>query len=240
MRKIKINTTQNVSIEYEVAQLWERIIAFVIDAFILWVSVWILGLISVGLGTVDYFFYLVIVPYFLFYTLAQEIFFNGQTLGKRVLDIRVAKLNGTEVTTSDYLLRWAFRSLDIYFSFGIIAALFVRSSHNGQRVGDFAAETTLIKLRPSRRISFDDVLRIQSVDNYEPIFPQVKRLPEEEIVLIKNVYERYKKYPNLAHREIVYVLIQKLKEKLDISEIKMSEADFLKTLIKDFVVLTRS
>lgn len=240
MRKIKINTTQNVSIEYEVAQLWERIIAFAIDAFVLWVCIIILNLVSLGLGIQDYFFYFVTAPFFLFYTLTQEVFFNGQTLGKRVLDIRVAKLNGTEVTTSDYLLRWAFRIIDIYFSFGIIAALFVRSSYNGQRIGDFAAETTVIKLRPSRRISFEDVMRIQSIDNYEPIFPQVKRLPEEEIVLIKNIYERHKKYPNVAHREIMYILIQKLKQKLDISDIKMNESDFLKTLIKDYVVLTRS
>ena len=236
MKKIKINTTQNVIIEYEIAQLRERIIAFIIDFIIIVVVSSLLTLIADNSEIV---IYLLLIPFLLFYSLVSEIFLNGQSPGKRVVDIKIVKLNGTEPQFSDYILRWAFRILDIYSTLGILAVIFVRSSFNGQRLGDLVAETTVIKLKPYKRISFKDVTKIQSSTSYEPKFPEVKKLSEENVILIKTVYERFNKYPNKANGDILLALIAHLKEKLEIQYFDMSNIDFLKTLVKDYVVLTR-
>lgn len=238
MKKVKINTTQNVTIEYDIAQLTERIIAFIIDFIIIFLVMFFLVWIYDSSQNIIV-LYLLIIPFFFFYSLLSEIFLNGQSAGKRLMDIRVVKLNGTEAQFSDYILRWSFRILDIYFSLGVLAVIFIRSSFNGQRMGDLVAETTVIKLKPYKKITFKDVSRIQSSDTYLPEFPEVRRLNEEQVLLIKNTLDRYLKYPNAANREVMYALIVQLKHKLEITQYRMSDVDFLKTLVKDYVVLTR-
>lgn len=241
MQKIEINTTQNVNIEFEAASLRERIVAFFIDFLILAGSITILMIVmtaTLGSG-VEYAYYLVIVPIFLFYTLLFEILNHGQTPGKRAVDLKVVKINGSEPRSSDYVLRWAFRMIDIYFSLGALASIFISSSNKNQRLGDMAAETSVIKIKPSKILRFSDIIKINSIENYQPKFPEVKKLSEANMILIKNVLERYKEFPNRAHREAVHMLIDKVKVQTNIDQGSMPDIDFLKTLINDYVVLTR-
>src|SRR2546423_14572591 len=109
MRTIEITTTQNVTIEYQLAGVRDRIIAFIIDAVIMWLSmVLLLMIMGVALPKelMQYMIYLAILPIFLFYSLASEIFGNGQSWGKKALGIKVVKINGSEAGVSDYLIRW--------------------------------------------------------------------------------------------------------------------------------------
>ncbi|MBL3657136.1 RDD family protein [Fulvivirga sediminis] len=242
MQKIEINTTQNVSIEFEIASLRERIIGFVIDFLVIVVSGFVitLGVIifSRGLG-MQYVYYVVLAPIFLFYTILMEVLNNGQSLGKKAMDLKVVKINGDEPRSSDYMLRWVFRMIDIYFSLGALASIFVSSSNKGQRLGDMAAETTVIKIKPSQKLQFSDIIKINSIDNYEPKFPEVRKFSEEHMLLIKNVIDRYKKFPNPAHRKALQEMAKSAKERLYVDQVMMNDVDFLKTLINDYVVLTR-
>ncbi|UII26151.1 RDD family protein [Fulvivirga maritima] len=242
MQKIEINTTQNVSIEFEIASLRERIIGFVIDFLVIVVSDLIImfgvAMLTNGVG-MQYIYYLALAPVFLFYSILMEVLNNGQSLGKKAMDLKVVKINGGEPRSSDYILRWVFRMIDIYFSLGALASIFVSSSNKGQRLGDMAAETTVIKIRPSQKLQFSDIIRINSIDNYEPKFPDVRRFSEENMLLIKNVIDRHKKFPNPAHRKALQEMAKSAKERLYVDHVMMSDAEFLKTLINDYVVLTR-
>ncbi|MEZ5022690.1 MAG: RDD family protein [Chitinophagales bacterium] len=90
MKKIEITTAQKVIIQYELASLRDRIIAFVIDAIILWTTVGILfGIITAAtIGStmnaelLQTLIYLILAPIAIFYTLASELTSNGKTLGK--------------------------------------------------------------------------------------------------------------------------------------------------------------
>ncbi|UII19493.1 RDD family protein [Fulvivirga ligni] len=242
MQKIEINTTQNVSIEFEIAPLRDRIIGFVIDFLILMGSTFFLltfGTVFTGGLGMQYVLYLAVMPIFFFYSILMEVLNNGQTLGKKAMDIKVVKLNGLNPRSSDYILRWAFRMIDIYFSFGALASIFISSSNRRQRLGDMAAETTVIKIKPSQKLRFSDIIRINNIDTYQPKFPEVRKLSEDHMLLIKSVLERYRKFPNPAHRQALRTAVANVREKLSIDEIPMSDADFLKTLINDYVVLTR-
>lgn len=242
MRTIDITTTQNVTIRYELAQTRDRVLAFFLDMLVLYGSIFLLGftlMASVPPGQQNYIVYLVILPLMAFYTLVSEVAMDGQTLGKKVMGIKVVKYTGEAPEFSDYLIRWAFRLVDISLSLGAIALMLINSTEKGQRLGDMVAGTTLVKLRPSNRITLHDILRISRSDQYEPQFAQVKQFTDEEMLLIKEVNERAGKFGNQAHLEALDETVEYVADRLGVTHFNGSKQQFLNTVVKDYVVLTR-
>ncbi len=170
----------------------------------------------------------------------MDIIFDGQSVGKMAMGFRVVKLDGTHATLSDYLIRWSFRMIDIYFSFGAIAIIMISSSKSGQRLGGTLSNTTVIRLKSKSKLRIRDILSIHSIKNYTPKFPEVQQLSGEEMMLIKNTITRYNKYSNMAHKELVRDLVKHLAKTLSIPyPPPMRDILFLNTLVKDYVVLTR-
>ncbi|MEM1318708.1 MAG: RDD family protein [Bacteroidota bacterium] len=248
MRTIDITTTQNVTIEYELAELKDRFFAFFIDCLIVGVFYMIvfLTLLSTLMATisesslsVNFVFTLLPVGLFIFYQLFSEILADGQSWGKKAIGLKVVRLDGKEPGLSDYLLRAVFHLVDTLFSLGVVAALLVSSSNKGQRLGDMTANTTVIRTKFSMRFRLEDILKINSLDDYEPTYPEVRNLSEKDMLLIKTIISRYRQYKNEAHRQVIDQLISRLMQLLDIPERPRDEIHFLKTLIRDYIVLTR-
>lgn len=241
MQTIEINTTQNVIIRYELASVRDRTFAFIIDFIIMMILIGILlalfGNIFPGMG--NYIFYIVLFPVFLFYTLVSEIINQGQSLGKKALGIKVVKLNGKEPVKTDYILRWSFRMVDIYLSFGSLAFMLISSSSKGQRLGDLLSHTTVIKLKPDLSVTLKDITNINTLENYQPKYPEVRRFSEDDMILVKTMIDTYRNFPNKANREAMQQLLAYIKKEMGLKEIPKNEIDFLKTLIKDYIVLTR-
>ena len=247
MRTIEIRTTQNVTIEYELASLRDRFFAYFIDLLI--VGAFYFFVILVLSITIGYYMYdsaygpIVIAflgPFgFLMYQLLSEIIANGQSWGKKAMGIKVVRLDGKEPTLSDYLLRAVFHIVDSFTSLGIVGALLISSSNKSQRLGDMTANTTVIKVKFSLRFRLEDILKINTLDDYEPAYPEVRRLSEQDMLLIKTIISRYRRYRNKAHQEVVNELVQNLTTQLDIIEPPVDKIGFLKTLIRDYIVLTR-
>ncbi len=242
MRTIDITTTQKVTIQYELASLRDRALAYIIDFLVVMGSVLILRLFFIGAfgdGSSSIFDYLIFYPLLIFYTLLLEYFNDGQTVGKQVVGIKVVKLDGKSPNFSDYVTRWMFRVIDIYLSLFSIGSLLISSSDRAQRLGDMTANTTLIKVRFHLRFKLNDIEKISTLDEYEPQYAQVRQLNEDDMLLIKNIIMRVQKYPNQAHQDALNRLITDLMLRLDINEKPRDKIDFLKTLIKDYIVLTR-
>lgn len=244
MRTITITTAQKVSIDYELASLRDRIMAFLLDqviiiAFLIFFMIFYSILLASGSEVGEYLVYILFLPVFLFYTLVQEVFNHGQTLGKKVLGIKVIKINGEVPTLSEYIVRWGFRFIDINATMGVVASILVSSSDKGQRLGGLLSNTTVIKTKSSVEFNLEDILKIESIEEYKPKYRAVTQLEEEEVILIKQVIERYKKYKNEASKEALNKLVIKLKKVLRLENVKEDEMTFLSTLIKDYIVLTR-
>lgn len=242
MPSIEINTTQNVHIQYELATLTDRLIAFIVDAVIMWGAIAIISGIFVaafGYDNMQYVYFIIIYPIFIFYTLTSEILLDGQTIGKKATGIKIVRIDGNEPTLSDHMVRWSFRMIDIYFSLGSIAVMLVNSTEHHQRLGDIMANTVAIRLKPKVNIQLNDVLHIHSTNDYQPKYPAVKQWKEEDILLIKTTLEQIKKYPNEAHQQALHQLVKKLSSRLQLSTLPKDKTLFLKTLINDYVVLTR-
>jgi uncharacterized RDD family membrane protein YckC len=247
MKNIEISTTQNVTIEYEFASLGERILAFFIDAIILFVVTVLWNwFVVVALGwfiSQDYFLALFLTTffplmmYFLYFLLFEG--FTGQTIGKKIVSIKVVRIDGQEPTLSDYAIRALFHLVDTAFSAGFLAITLVSTTDKRQRVGDIAANTCVVKLNPTSTFRLVDILTIDSLDNYTPVYPQVTQLKEEDMLLVKSVLFRYQKHQNEAHSLAVINTTNHLIEILGISNYPNDGVTFLNTILKDYIVLTR-
>lgn len=243
MKSIEIKTAQNVRLEYELASLRERILAFFLDWIAMALIALIIAVVFLGVlkltGTLEIITSMIIGSVFLFYTLAFEYFNNGQTVGKKIMKIQVIKITGEKATFYDYLGRWIFRILDIYFSLGAIASMLIASSSRAQRIGDIVSNTSVIRLEALVHLRLNDILKIQSRETYQPVYMQAKQLAEEDVILIKSAIDRYKKYKNAAHSEAILQLTARLQSILEIKEPVSDQLKFLQTVINDYIVLTR-
>lgn len=248
MTTISIQTTQNVTIEYELATLRQRMLALGIDVLIV-ATLYTFLLILFSVGTPDILesgemgvnILLGMMPVVIFfsYHFFSELFANGQSWGKRATGIRVVRLDGREPGLGDYLLRAVFLLPDLLLSFGVLGALLISTSAANQRLGDMTAHTTVIKMGMPQRFSLQDILRIDTLAEYSPVYPEVRQLSESDMLLVKNVVKRYQNFGNEAHKQAVSDLVERLRSLLNIEEKPVDKIAFLNTLIRDYIVLTR-
>ena len=233
MQKVGIQTTQNVLIDYEVAGLGERIGAYLLDGLILVAYIALLVYINVEVTTLPLWVNIVLgLPVFL-YHLVCEIFFNGQSIGKRQLKIKVVRLDGTSPRLGDYILRWILRPVDfgLYWS---VAVLCILIGGKGQRLGDLAAGTTVVKYRDQLYSKVQPVYATSLPEDYTITFPQVSRLSDEDIALIRETLNIYRR---TANPQPVQAMTVKAKDILEV-ETDMPPVKFLNVIIKDYQYLT--
>lgn len=239
MDTIKVNTSQHVDIDYPVAGLGERIAGALIDMglfmglYLLFVLLAVLGGIS-GLidGTPLIFFILIglYVGAYVFYDLICEIFMNGQSIGKRLMKIKVISLDGSQPSIGQYFIRWLFRLVDFTLTAQIGGLICIAVSKNKQRIGDMVAGTTLIKTVP--RTNFDHIAFHPVETEYQPLFSNTSLLSDRDVELIHEVIATYYKTFNA---ELIYAMATKVTGILSVSiPAGMNEMDFLKTVVKDY------
>ncbi|MEM7107665.1 MAG: RDD family protein [Bacteroidota bacterium] len=229
MQSVNIRTTQNVAIDYATAGLGDRIGAFLIDVLILGAYVIAMALIISRLGIdSDWVFMLFYLPAF-FYHLACEIVFNGQSLGKKQLNIKVVRLDGTPATIGGYILRWILRPLDIGIFSGAIAVISIAITENSQRLGDLAAGTTVVKMGQSMKVTSHQLIKNLNSD-YQPVFADAQYLTQEEVNIIKEAIEVNKER---ADMKPAIAVSKKVKDHLKI-ESELPTIKFLYTILKDY------
>ncbi len=230
MPQIDINTTQNVLITHPAASIGKRILAQIIDfIIIIFYSIFvsfIVGLLANRNTSVMILLYLPVI----FYSFLSELFFQGQSLGKMALSIRVVKLDGAQPSVIDYFIRWIFRIIDIPF-YGSVAIITIAINGKGQRLGDLAAGTTVIDT--TRKTNINTSIYRKLPDDYQLQFSQVEKLDEKDIKIINKVLNHHKK--NYS-RETTNMLINAKEAIMKKTGIKttMPPRQFLQTIIKDY------
>lgn len=237
MSTIRVHTTQNVTLEYEVGSLGNRIVAAILDnlIFVAWaVAVFLLAsFISKGVGQSTPAIWLVGaligIPY-VFYNLACEVFLNGQSLGKKAMDLRVVRLDGTAPRLGDYFLRWLLRIVDTSLPVvgGLVAIITIAANGKGQRLGDIAAGTAVISVKP-RAEALPTLGGTLPPEGYQPVFPQAADLSDHDVALLHQLLNRSLQQDN-------YVLLNetatKIKQLLHVQTDLPDEA-FLRTVLRD-------
>ena len=70
-------------------------------------------------------------------------------------------------------------------------------------------------------------------------YPSVNLLTEKQVILIKKTIIRQQEFHNKAHKEAINLLAIKLKDMLEINDEINNSEQFLKDLLKDYIVSTR-
>lgn len=234
MDSFQIETAQNIRISQQVASIGDRILAFIIDVAILifyyiFVIIFVISNIGWSSGISQLEILALSLP-LMFYTLLFETFSNGRTVGKMALNIRVVKIDGTRPRFSDYLIRWLFRIFDIYVSSGGLAVITILLNGKGQRFGDIATKTTVIK---EVKINSEVIHRADASateETYQPVFSEVVLLKDEDVQTIREVYWDAKR--NANHR-VILKLNDRLLELLQIKT-ELKPMVFIETVLKDY------
>jgi uncharacterized RDD family membrane protein YckC len=227
--QVSIQTTQNVLIEQDKAGVGSRILAFLVDIVIITAYSYAMSLLLDNVASIDsqWINLLFYFPAF-FYNLYMEILNDGQSLGKKIIGIRVVRLDGSPPTIGGYILRWILWPIDVLLT-GAVAIICIGMTKNGQRLGDLAAGTTVVKVKETEKVS-----RLQLVekmtDDYEPMFPEVKSLSDKDVAIIKECLEIRADYSN---SEPALLITQKVKENLKI-ESELQPVPFLYTILRDY------
>lgn len=230
MDTLKIDTSQNIEIEQPIASIGERISATILDMLFILSFIVIMALIAGGLHY-GWMIYLVYIPIAL-YSLVSELSMDGQSWGKKILKIKVVKIDGTPATFSSYFLRWVLRLIEILAMFGSLAMITIILNRKGQRLGDMAANTTVIRLRNN---SLKETIYTQIPDNYTVVYPEVSQLSTSDIYTIKEVLELLKSKTDKTEQK--YSLAQKAREAIERKlNIKANQKTgvFFQTVLRDY------
>ncbi len=243
MQPIGVETTQHVQLAYNPASVGERLLAFLLDGFVI---VGYLLLMQMLLGALQesnfmssevvenqqWVLVLIysIVPFF--YHLVSEVLWNGKSFGKWTLGLQVVRIDGTSPSFANYLIRWLFRLVEISFTSGLVAFMTVLLNGKGQRLGDIAAKTAVIKTR--RKVKLSDTLYSELENEYEARYPQVKNLSDKDITTIKEVLASRKGYEYATWFVMVQRTANIIQMKMDIKKLEVNADDFLKQVISDY------
>ncbi len=253
---VKVSTPFNIHLDFEVATLPRRILAWTLDIVV--IMLFAQGMRSFTLGM----FYdastneypigldlLMVTMPILFYHLAMEIIFQGQSLGKMAVGMRVLSLEGGEPNLGQYLLRWIFRIWEWPLVFGVVAfhswglifqfllccflglavLVIISITPKHQRLGDMAAGTAVVDTKKQFTIN-DTIFQTISTNGYKVAFPEVMRLSDRDINAIKSVLTQTRETGRFdtAHR-----IALRVKEVLHI-ESRLEVTDFLEKLLDDY------
>ncbi len=249
MQSIGVETTQHVQLNYNPASVGDRLLAFLLDGFVILGYYLLLQIINGALEewniidsqiTDDQFWILIlaytIVPFF--YHLACEVIWNGKSFGKWAMRLQVVRVDGTNPTFGNYLIRWMFRLVEITFTSGLLAFITVLINGKGQRIGDIAAKTCVIKTR--RKVKLTDTIYSELDQEYEVKYPSVTALSDKDVNTIKDVLASKRKYEYATWFVMVQRTANIIQTKIGIEKLESNADDFLVQVIADYNHLHRS
>ncbi|HNC71583.1 MAG TPA: RDD family protein [Chitinophagales bacterium] len=251
MAKIEIPTTQHVIIQYETAGFLWRAIAWSIDFFIFntviflalnFMPNWLSSLLGLSFNFFELLAYFIL--YFSLFILVQlfiEKRLNGQSIGKKVVGIKIISLDGNSMDFYKYFVRCMYNYFDIYFSFFSVGSLLILMSEKNQRLGDMVTNVTVVRLKPDRVVTLTDLLNLPDKDEYIPKYPQVVHYTDKEMLALKTLLIRTQQFNTDVYQILLHDTVEQLKQQMDIlaQDSNQSDADFLREIISEYVILTR-
>lgn len=238
MESINIQTAQNIRFEQNLASLGQRVLAFLVDWLIVF-SYAVLIIValpsSLDMDSRMALNILLFLPGFLYMPL-MEIFKNGQTVGKSLLQIRVVRLDGSAPTVSAYLLRWVLGLLEYYLSMGGIAFLAIAFSRHGQRLGDMAGGTTVVREEKAGVLQKRLAQMATIPEDYQPEFSAAIVLEDRDLRLAREALRAFRRDGN---RQPMNLLQQKLAAKMEVDAQGWHPIKFLETLQKDYAYFSQ-
>ena len=265
MSIVRIATHFNIDIEFTAPPFYRRLAAWVIDIVIqivyLIVALRLLNWLTLSMPGNDSNMKVWALSLLLFLPLALyhvilEITMQGQSIGKKLLGIKVVSENGGRPSIGQFIIRWLMRTMDIsvimmimmipyaqmfgpqvYWGMAISMGLLVTdlvlvNTRKQQRLGDILARTVLIDTKQNEKIS--DTVFLEVENSYVPLFPQIMQLSDRDMNSLKGILDASRR-----HRDSTMAMMaaEKIKAHLKI-DTDLEPETFLEVLLKDYNYLS--
>jgi uncharacterized RDD family membrane protein YckC len=160
---LQIRTPEGVVFSQELAGPVPRFLAWLIDALIQLALVLILGIVLsllslIAGGFAEAFAILMFFLLSIGYSIFLEWFWRGQTVGKRALGLRVVDAQGLRLHFSQIVVRNLLRVADALPMFYLVGGIACLASRRSQRLGDFAANTVVVRIPKVREPNLDQLM----------------------------------------------------------------------------------
>ena len=198
--RYRVEIPGGIHLEAQVVGPIPRCFAFAIDLVIRAVFMFVLSLVSLPFGIFGVGGGFLLIGLFALewlYPVFFEVFWRGQTPGKRILGIAVINDDLTPVTLGTSMVRNLLRTVDFLPLFYLAGLVTMLSNRRFQRLGDLAAGTLVISLRESARAA--------PVPDVEPLAPSTSLLRTEQISII-DFLQRSPQLSEPRQRELAAIL----------------------------------
>jgi uncharacterized RDD family membrane protein YckC len=194
-----IQTPEEVSFSLLIASPVSRCFAWSIDCALLMAVGSLIGSLSMLMAWIswDLFASVSTLSYFIIsigYSMGAEWFWRGQTLGKRLLKLRVVDRQGFRLHASQIIIRNLLRTFDFLPLFYLLGGSVAFINRYGQRIGDIAANTIVIRIPTFKE---PDLTQIQggkynSFKDYPHLMARLRQqiTPEETQLLVNALLRR--------------------------------------------------
>lgn len=244
--QIRIDTPEQISLEFPLAGIGSRFLALALDS-----------LIQAVLYTAGIFAMIAVAPYadraaswfrwmspnwaaallifFLFavywgYFALFEIFWHGQTPGKRVVGIRVIKDTGRPINAYEAIGRNLLRVVDAMPTLYFVGIVTMMISRQNRRVGDYVVGSIVVHDKRPEQIRPDWSTAPQSASSS----PAIAKLTPEELVLIETYLQRRLDLAPQVRDETAYKIATRISAKTGIERApEQSLDDFLEQMAKE-------
>ncbi|MHB1277854.1 MAG: RDD family protein [Bacteroidia bacterium] len=233
---LHIRTSTGVELSFELASLGDRLLAWFLDfllmvAYVFIASMLITTFLGDGSTNAAVFATIFMLPIILYHFLSETLM-NGQSIGKRARNIQVVRLDGQQATLGNYAMRSLLRLLEIVLLQGSLAMLFIVSSKYGQRLGDVAAGTTVVKVK--KQNSMEESLFREVPETHQVRYPEAVQLSNDDAeTLGLLLYELKKSRNELVLMRMAQDARKRLAEKLGIDS-PVHDLDFLNGILDDY------
>jgi uncharacterized RDD family membrane protein YckC len=148
---LQIQTPEGVVFNLTVAGLYTRFLAWAIDGAAITTVSSVIGMLTAFLAVLspDFAKAITLIAYFVIsvgYGIFTEWHWRGQSWGKRLLRLRVIDASGLKLQLSQIIIRNLLRPADLLPGFYFLGGLVSYLNTRGQRLGDLAANTVVIRI----------------------------------------------------------------------------------------------
>jgi uncharacterized RDD family membrane protein YckC len=151
---LRIRTPEGISFSYQLAGPVSRMLAWVVDISCILGACAIAAQVLPGAALVIAYFVLSIG-----YGIAFEWLWRGQTMGKRILRLRVIDAQGLNLQFQQIALRNLLRMVDFFPALYLLGGTMTLLTSKAQRLGDIAAGTVVVRSPKVSQPDVDQILR---------------------------------------------------------------------------------
>ncbi len=232
-RRTELELPEEIDLQVELANVGSRTLAILVDIGLGGLVLFIIYALTMlfARDVADEFVTgqrLKVVAFFVFFGF-QWIYFNffewlwnGQTPGKRLLHLRVIKVDGSPVSGVDVLLRNLSRPIDTLGPMGLIGLLMIFVSRKAQRLGDLMARTLVIHETKIDWSIFDQLAGAYSADDSAARLAPAIRLTSAQWELLHRFLNRRAQLEPAARARLAQSLRETLKPAVHGTELALS------------------